>query len=65
MASPGGYASKAVQAARADKVKRLYQEGVTCTVIAERLGMSVSTVTDTATKLGLRRPLDRRPKKAC
>src|SRR4029077_4018088 len=56
MANPGGYASKAERAVRADKVKRLYEEGLTCTDIARRLGIHPSTAAETATKLGLREP---------
>lgn len=61
-ARPGGNASKAEQAERADKVRRLYGDGVTLTDIATRLGIHPSTAAETATRLGLRRPLDRHKK---
>lgn len=60
-ATPGGYASKAARDERADKVKRLYADGVALTAIAERLGLQRSMVAKTATQLGLREP--RAPKK--
>jgi DNA-binding NarL/FixJ family response regulator len=63
MARPGGYASKAEQVQRAEKIKALYAEGVSLTNIATRLHISPSTATDLATKLGLRRSVDRGARK--
>lgn len=55
MASPGGYASKAEQAQRADKMRRLAEDGITPANIALRVGLSPSKVREELHAMGLRK----------
>lgn len=59
MASPGGYASTAERDARADKMRRLSEEGLSPQKIALRVGLSPSKVREDLTAMGLRKEGDR------
>jgi transposase len=52
-ASPGGRVSKAVQARRLEIIRALWPTDRTTAVIAERLGVSESHVSDLARRAGL------------
>lgn len=59
MATPGGYASKAERDARADKMRRLSEEGLSPQKIAVRVGLSQSKVREDLQAMGLRKQGER------
>jgi hypothetical protein len=59
MATPGGYASKDEREARADKMRRLAEEGLSPSKIALRVGLSPSKVREDLCAMGLRKSGER------